>query len=334
MARISSDYDQQAQPGKSASAPNPGISLAGAVDLSSLKHATDAAPGEKGGAPAAGKYVIDVTQATLKAVVQTSATYPVLVLLWIKSDDRFFALARTLGDAINGMDGKMQLARIDVADFPGAAEVFGARGVPAMFALIAGRPVPVFEGLPEPAQLQEITESVLPQVVQLAAQAGISGTAPIADSDGSDNGDDSADSVQENIPPEHQAAHDLAASGDYAGAAAEYARLLEANPSDTLAARERAKSLLLARCQSMDIAAVRTEGAEKPDDLEAQLAVADADMRDGHVDDAFSRLLDFAAAHHEALDAVRKRLLSYFDICGSSDERVSRARRRIATLMY
>ena len=37
---------------------NPGVSLAGAVDLEALKHQVKAEPGQAGGAPAAGGYVI------------------------------------------------------------------------------------------------------------------------------------------------------------------------------------------------------------------------------------------------------------------------------------
>ena len=77
---------------------HPGLSLAGAVDLESLKHQVKAEPGQAGGAPAAGGYVIDTTENTFQAMVQTSATFPILLLLWIPTDDRLFPMARTLGD--------------------------------------------------------------------------------------------------------------------------------------------------------------------------------------------------------------------------------------------
>ena len=62
---------------------NPGVSLAGAVDLEALKHQVKAEPGQAGGAPAAGGYVIDTTENTFQAMVQTSATFPILLLLWV-----------------------------------------------------------------------------------------------------------------------------------------------------------------------------------------------------------------------------------------------------------
>jgi putative thioredoxin len=67
----------------------------------------------------------------------------------------------------------------------------------------------------------------------------------------------------------------------------------------------------------------------------AQLAVADIDMIGGQIQDAFDRLLDFVAAGHKAdIEPVRQRLLEYFTIPEPTDERLKRARRRLATLMY
>ena len=71
---------------------NPGVSLAGAVDLEALKHQVKAEPGQAGGAPAAGGYVIDTTENTFQAMVQTSATFPILLLLWVPTDDRLFTM--------------------------------------------------------------------------------------------------------------------------------------------------------------------------------------------------------------------------------------------------
>ena len=115
---------------------HPGLSLAGAVDLESLKHQVKAEPGQAGGAPAAGGYVIDTTENTFQAMVQTSATFPILLLLWIPTDDRLFPMARTLGDAVNKLKGQIQLSRIDIASNPSIAQAFQIQGAPALFALI------------------------------------------------------------------------------------------------------------------------------------------------------------------------------------------------------
>lgn len=310
---------------------NPGVSLAGAVDLEALKHQVTAEPGQAGGAPAAGGYVIDTTENTFQAMVQTSATFPILLLLWLPTDDRLFPMAKALGDAVNAMNGQLQLSRIDVASFPAVAQAFGIQGAPALFALINGRPMPLLQGVPSDQEMQQIVDEVLPKIVQVAQQAGVTGTAPYS-------GDPDAEqtpSPEQTVPPEHEQAHRLAMEGDYAGAAAAYGKVLEADPNDALAARERAKALLLARSADADVREVRAAAADHPEDVDAQMAVADIDMIGGQIQDAFDRLLDYlAAGHRDQMETVRVRLLEYFAIPDPSDERLKRARRRLATLMY
>ena len=283
---------------------NPGVSLAGAVDLEALKHQVKAEPGQAGGAPAAGGYVIDTTENTFQAMVQTSATFPILLFLWVPTDDRLFPMARTLGDAVNKLNGQIQLSRIDIASNPSIAQAFQIQGAPALFALIGGRPMPILQGLPSDEELQQITDVVVPKLIAAAQQAGVTGAAPYSGDPDSDAANfASASSVQDQVPPEHQEAYMLAQQGDYAGAAAAYEKVLEADPNDARAARER--------------------------------AVADVDMIGGQIQDAFDRLLDFVAAGHKAdIEPVRKRLLEYFTIPDPTDERLKRARRRLATLMY
>ena len=194
--------------------------------------------------------------------------------------------------------------------------------------------MPLMQGLPSDAELQQIAEVVLPKLIAAAQQAGVTGTAPYSgdpDAAGSASDADAADQV----PPEHQEAYMLAQQGDYAGAAAAYDKVLEADPNDSLAARERAKSLLLARSATADVRDVRAVAAADPNDVDAQLAVADVDMIGGQIQDAFDRLLDFVAAgHKDQIEPVRQRLLEYFAIPEPTDERLKRARRRLATLMY
>lgn len=321
---------------------NPGISLAGAVDLTALKHKVEAQPGQAGGAPQSGRYVIDTTESSFQAMVETSSTFPILVLLWVPTDDRLFDVTRKLGDTVNAQEGKLQLSRIDIASYPSVAQALRVQSAPALFGLVAGRPMPIFQGLPSDQELDQVIETLIPQVIALAAQSGVTGSAPLSDVPGddsdsdadTDSGSGSGESAAEPIPPAHAAAHALAAQGDYAGAAQEYQKIVDTDVTDALAKRELAKATLLARSAAADVRDVRAAAADKPDDLEVQLAVADVDMIGGQVDDAFARLLDFAAAHRADHDAVRERLVSYFAMLEADDARVKAARRRLSTLMY
>ena len=219
---------------------NPGVSLAGAVDLEALAHQVKAEPGQAGGAPAAGGYVIDTTESTFQAMVTTSATFPILLLLWIPTDDRLFPMARALADAVNAMNGQIQLSRIDINENPSIAQALQVQGAPALFALIGGRPMPLLQGLPSDDELTQIKEQVLPKIVAMAQQAGVTGTAPYSgdpSAAGADGADGAGAAAAVVVPPEHQEAHQLAQAGDYAGAAAAYGRVLESDPNDALAAR-------------------------------------------------------------------------------------------------
>ena len=358
---------------------NVGISLAGAVDLSTVAHHVDAKPGEKGGAPKAGGYTIDVTTESFESVVRSSQTYPVLLYVWIADDDRLFKLTEVLHKAVDAQKGGIQLARIDAKKYPAIAQALQLQGVPALVLLLGGRPIPITQGVPDAGELAQM-DRVVARLVELAHKQGISGTAPHMESSDQDSQDsessasDGSDgygtarmdaqadaaaagagastgaagagvpgaagagaagaTANVNVPPTHQKAHDLAAQGDFSGAALEYGKVMEADPSDRIAAREHAKALLLARSATANVNKVREAAAANPDDVDAQLAVADVDLIGGFVDDAFSRLLDFAASHREALDEVRKRLVSYFPICRDDDPRVQRARRRLSVLLY
>ena len=331
---------------------NPGgFSLAGAVDLEGVKRKAEALAkreaAEKSGKPqskmpSAGGYVIDVNEQTFQAMVQTSVSFPIILLVWQKSDETSYDLAQKLADSITALDGRMQLARIDADESPSIAQALRAQQLPAVYGLVGGRPMPICQGLPSADELQQICNDILPQLVKVAEKTGVAGMAPYVDSGDStgdsgvgNNSADSADSVDSSdVPPEHKIAHEAAMNGDYALAASEYEKVLQANPNDSLASRERAKALLLGRNTNTNVEAVRKAAGDNPGDASAQLAVADVDMIDGHIEDAFSRLLDFLAGHRDSADVIKERMLEYFAMLPAGDERLNRARRRLGILLY
>lgn len=331
---------------------NPGgFSLAGAVDLEGVKRKAEALvkreAAEKSGKPqskmpSAGGYVIDVNEQTFQAMVQTSVSFPIILLVWQKSDETSYDLAQKLADSITALDGRMQLARIDADESPSIAQALRAQQLPAVYGLVGGRPMPICQGLPSADELQQICNDILPQLVKVAEKSGVAGMAPYVDSGDStgdsgvgNNSADSVDSVDSSdVPPEHKIAHEAAMNGDYALAASEYEKVLQANPNDSLASRERAKALLLGRNANTNVEGVRKAAGDNPSDASAQLAVADVDMIDGHIEDAFSRLLDFLAGHRDSADVIKERMLEYFAMLPAGDERLNRARRRLAILLY
>lgn len=314
--------------------PPPGPSLRGAVDLSGLVRranapqppaagAGDAVAGSPAdGAPGATPLVFPAGDATFESVLQLSSRVPVVV--------EFFApgLEPALAAVIESYAGRLVLATVDAQANPQLAQAFQVREVPAVAAVIGGRPVNLFLGIPS----EQETRQVLDELLALAAQNGVNGRVDVA---GAAEDGESAEPVEEPLPPHHQAAYDAIAAGDYPAAVASYRQALAENPRDALAVAGLAQVSLLQRLAGADAGAIRQAAAEAPGDVDAQLAVADLDVSGGHLDDAFGRLLDlFPALDSDGKQAVRTRLLEYFEIAGADDARVIAARRRLTALLY
>jgi putative thioredoxin len=264
--------------------------------------------------------VRDTDEASFGAVVELSRTVPVIV--------EFYAdgIAPVLGDLVSSYGGRLVLATIDGNRSPGIAQAFQIQQVPAAVALVGGRPLPLFVGMPSEPEVRQ----VLDQVLEFAAQNEVVGVIP---TDEAEPGD--ADVVEPPLPPLHQEAYDAISDGDYAAAASAYRTAMAQNPRDQLAVAGLAQVSLLQRLEGLVAADVRAAAAAAPDAADAQLAVADLDVSGGHVDDAFARLLRvFPGQDPEGKAAIRARLLDYFEIVGTDDARTIAARRALTTLLY
>jgi putative thioredoxin len=131
------------------------------------------------------------------------------------------------------------------------------------------------------------------------------------------------------------AAHDALDRGDLGGAIQAYRNVLSDRPASVEAKLGLAQAELLQRVQGMDPQAVRTAGAEQPDDVDAQLAAADLDLVGGHVEDAFGRLVDLVGrTFGDDRDRVRQHLLGLFEVIGAEDQRVVKARGALARKLF
>ncbi|GHF06386.1 tetratricopeptide repeat protein [Pseudolysinimonas yzui] len=307
---------------------NPGPSLRGAVDLSGLvRRANTPTPAPGTTPPPSGSgLVVEVTEATFPQIVELSARVPVVVELYAPG------LAPALGAIVESYGGRLVLATVDAQANPGIAEAFQVREVPAAAGIIGGRPVPLFVGTPADEQVRQVFD----QLLQVAQQNGITGSLdPNAAPSAEDDSAEPAAPVEEPLPPLHQEAFDAISTGDYAAAVAAYKKAIVQNPRDTLAVAGLAQASLLQRLDGAVADDLRKAAADAPASVAAQLAVADLDVSGGHLDDAFARLLDlFPSLDGEGREAVRTRLLEYFEIAGADDPRVAAARRRLTLLLY
>lgn len=325
-----------------ASEPTPGH-LRGAVDLSGLKaRASQPAPGAPGGPGASGPgadgaagapegtwVVRGVGEAELQQLVQLSGQVPVLVHLATASSDASRQIDDVLAPAVDRLGGRLVLADVDVDAQPQLLQVFGLSAGPAVVGILAGQPVPL---LNQPADQQQI-DSLLEELLQVAAQNGMSGAVqpfgPAEPGQGADRPQAPA------LPPRHQEAAEAIAQGDTEAALEAYRQALKENPGDDAAQAGIARLELMQRTSTMDADAVRTAGAQQPDDVQAQTDVADLDVVGGHVEDGFSRLVRFIAAHPgEPREQARVHLVRLYSVVGDQDPRVVASRRQLASALY
>lgn len=298
-------------------APLGGANLRGAVDLSSLVR--PAAP--PSGVPAApGGIVREGTDATFTEVLDLSQSVPVLVEFYGQG------IEPSLAPLVREYAGRIVLVTVDGTRNPQLVQAFQVQQVPTVAAIIGGRPLQLFAGMPPVEELR----GVLDQVLQLATENGVTGSIPVGEKAGED-----AEPVDEPLPPHHQEAYDAIAAGDFATAIKEYETAIAQNPRDSLAVAGLAQVSLLARLQGIDADAIRKAAADAPTEVDPQLAVADLDVSGGHFEDAFARLLDlFPTLDAAGKTLVRTRILDYFEIAGAEDPRVIAARRRLTGLLY
>lgn len=302
--------------------------MAGAVDLAALQARTEAAArAAQAPAPAAGQYVVDVTEASFQTeVLDRSFQVPVLVDLGAASSPASQALSPMLEHlAIEG-NGSWMLARIDVDTSPQLAQALQVQAIPTVFAVLSGQLVPGFQGALPEAQLREFIAAV----IQAAGDAGLTveGAGPSAH-----DGPPPLVAEEPDDPRfvEAEAALD---DGDYALAAQRYQAILDAEPANADAAMALRQVRLFERIESHDPALIaRAETA--PDDVEAQLAAADYAFAGNDADAAFARLLALLArSGADERDAVRQRLVEYFELLGAEDPRVGPARRELARALF
>lgn len=302
----------------------PTANLRGAIDLSSLvKPKGEAAGTASGGAGiTVPSLVIESSDASFGELLELSKSVAVIVELHGGTP------SASLANTIRGFDGRFVLATVHAQLNPQLSQAFQVQAAPTVAAVIGGRPVALYEGeLPEADAKQ-----VLEQVATLAAQNGVAGRAAASDST---QAVDNAEPVDEPLPPHHQEAFDAIDRGDFETAITEYRTAIAQNPRDELAVAGLAQVSLLHRLSGLNADDIRTAAANAPEHVDAQLAVADIDMAGGHLEDAFGRLLDlYPSADSDGKDALRVRLLSFFEIAGVDDPRVVAARRRLTGLLY
>jgi putative thioredoxin len=245
-------------------------------------------------------------------------------------------------------DKGVVLAKLNVDEEPFIAAQFQVRSIPTVYAMFQGQPVADLTNARSEPQLKAVLD-------QLLAKLPIAGGA--------------ADQAAE-LEPLLAMGEDVLASGDGERAVGIFSQIVEMAPDNaaanagliralTLAGRrDEAQAALdaldpkladdpaLAQARAglalaeeapddAELASLRAAAAERPADMDAQLAYANALIASGDREAAADKLLEMIAADREWNDgAAKARLLQIFEAIGLEDPWVAATRRRLSTLLF
>ena len=292
----------------------------GIIDLSALKQPAGGTGATDAGEPSA--HEVAVTEQGLEQLIADSQQIPTLLLVTSGRVPEGPTYLAALRRGVDAKGGALRLAVVDADTQQRVAAALRVQQLPTLLLLLQGQLQPIVDSVLPEAEI----DGLLNQVVDVARQQGMELPGGEAEQ---------AAAPEEPLPPLLAEAYEAIERGDLDAAVAAYRKQLQESPADGEAKAGLATVELMRRTQGADLAAARQAAADAPGDLDAQLLVADLDMLGGHVEDAFTRLLDqLRGADQETKDAVRTRLLELFEVAGADDPRVAPARKRLANLLY
>jgi putative thioredoxin len=313
------------------------FSRPGAIDLSALKRPATPPPpsgapagGGTGGGAGSGSYSLTITEENFQSTVEASMTAPVLLVFYSRARmPESGQLADDLATLSGEFEGRFLVGLVDIEATPSIAQAMQIQAIPLVVAVVDGRPMPLFQDVVPVDELR----AALTQVGQQLTTQGITGRHQPRSGAPAPDAAEAPDEPQ--VDPRYAAAQDALGDGDVERAVAEYQKLVTANPADTEAAAGLAMARLLQRTQGVDLEAARADADARPDDLDAQIMVADLDMLGGEVSGAFDRLVDLVRrTSGDERNRVREHLVALFGAVGNDDPRVLKARQGLASALF
>ncbi|MBR8740452.1 tetratricopeptide repeat protein [Nocardiopsis sp. MG754419] len=281
-------------------------------------------------------YAVNVDESNFQQVLERSMSAPVVLAVLAGWSEQSKQVETALDKLSRGSGGNWILGRIDSEGSPQLVQALRVQGAPTIIIAIQGQVMPLMQG---PATEEQLRDG-LTQVFGALAQQGMlpPGHPGTVDGDPSAMPEEGETAPEPDVDPgdpvdaEAQAALDR---GDFDAAAAVFEKALTADPRNAEFKAKLAQVRLIGRLQNVDPEAVHQAAADRPDDVDVQITLADIDMYGGKFEDAFDRLVAAVkGSADEDRDKARGHLLSLFDLLPAGDPRVSAARRKLTAALF
>lgn len=293
-----------------------------------------------------------------KNVVEPSQTKLVIVDFWAEWCGPCKALTPTLEKvAADYAEKGVVLAKVNVDEEQFIASQFQVRSIPTVYAIFQGQPVADLTKARSESQLKQVLDQILAQVpVQPGALEQGEAQGPSAEEiaqfiklgeDALSEGDAQraagifaqvTEFASDNAPAHAGLVRAMIALGQVEEAKQVMAAI-EANPAlasdPSVAAAKTAIELAGTQVDDGELAKLRSAAQASPDDMDAQMAFAEAAYAAGERDDAADALLEMVAKDREWNDgAARAKLVQIFEAIGLEDDWVIATRRRLSRVLF
>ena len=279
-------------------------------------------------------------------VVEPSRSKLVILDFWAEWCGPCKALTPTLEKvAADYADKGVVLAKLNVDEEPFIAAQFQVRSIPTVYAIFQGQPIADLTAARTETQIKEMLDQLLAKLpiegeqkadlAQLVAMA----EQVLAEGDGTRAASIFAQIAE--MEPEDAAVQSgliraLLAAGQVEEAKAAYDALPETLRADPLVAQAHAAlELAGTTVDESELQALRAAAAERPADMDTQLAFAQAAFAAGQRDEAAEALLEMIRREPDWNDgAAKAKLLQIFEAVGLEDPWVSGQRRKLSLLLF
>lgn len=279
----------------------------GAIDLSAMSGSQPNDQATESAATIAAPLIQDVTEANIEERMALSQTLPVILVFYSGRSLSSQNAVEVIEDATRRLGGAVALGKVDTDVQPALAAALGIQTLPTSLALVGGRPVPLFDGVPSAEQL----DALLTELLSVAGQMGVNGRIAVEQ-----------EQLEKPMPAAHVAPREAEEAEDWEAAIQLWKKVLANNPADQEAKLALVRAEFEARQSSAEVEA------------EDALAAADRLFASGREAEAFELLLSEVAEPVDAdsKEAARSRLVELFQLAIDTDA-VKRARSRLATML-